>query len=56
MDFPKQILKAKQLYIDYDGRVFCTKTRCAGMSALFTGKDIHGRKVLPVNPSCGSAG
>lgn len=33
------------LYLGDNGRAFCGKPRCAGMTASYTGRDLSGQKV-----------
>jgi len=46
---PKPVLYKEQVYLGDNGQVFCGG--CAGMSALYTGRDISGQKVEPVPPN-----
>lgn len=43
---PKPVLKEGALYWADNGRIVCRK--CAGCSALYTGRDISGQKVARV--------
>jgi hypothetical protein len=42
---PRPVLKPASLYIGDNGRLFCGKAPCAGMSALYTARDISGQPV-----------
>lgn len=44
--FPKPVLKEGALYWADNGRIVCRK--CAGCSALYTGRDISGQKVTRI--------
>lgn len=46
MQDPKPKLKPDVLYVGDNGRLFCGKLSCAGMSSHFTGRDISGQKVV----------
>lgn len=43
------VLKPNTLYWADNGRVICRK--CAGQSALYTGRDISGQRVLAISPT-----
>ena len=45
---PKPKLKADELYLAHD-RIVCGRLHCAGMSAHFTGKTIHGLRVRKIS-------
>jgi hypothetical protein len=42
---PSPVLQPASLYIGDNGRLFCGKAPCAGMSALYTARDISGQAV-----------
>jgi hypothetical protein len=42
-------LNEKTLYLGDNGRCFCGKLRCAGMTAHFTGRDLSGQRVQAVD-------
>lgn len=42
---PKPALRDDQIYLGDNGRCFCGRLRCAGMTAHFTGRDLSGQKV-----------
>ncbi len=42
-------LKGETLYFGDNGRVFCAKIRCAGMTAHATGRGISGQRVEQVS-------
>ena len=50
MKDPKPKLKESSLYFGDNGRLFCGKLRCAGMSSFYSGRDISGQKVVAVRP------
>ncbi len=43
---PKPVLKPGIVYLGDNGRAVCI--HCAGNSALYTGRDLSGQKVLPM--------
>lgn len=45
---PKPVLKPDTIYLGDNGMAICCK--CAGQSALYTGRDISGQKVMRVRP------
>jgi hypothetical protein len=47
---PKPALDARKLYLGDNGRCFCGKLACAGMTAYFTGRDISGQRVHKLTP------
>lgn len=46
----KRVLSEAHLYIGDNGRVFCGKVRCAGMSAAYSGYTLGGQRVRPASP------
>lgn len=42
-------LKETVLYFGDNGRAFCGRLRCAGMTAFHTGRDLSGQKVEKVS-------
>ena len=46
---PKPVLKPDALYLGDNGRCFCG--RHAGCSALYSGRDLSGQKVLRITPA-----
>lgn len=44
-------LSEKVLYLGDNGRCFCGKSRCAGATAYFSGRDLSGQRVLPITPA-----
>ena len=48
---PAGVLHPSALYVGDNGRAFCGKLRCAGMTAYFTGRDISGQRVARVRPA-----
>lgn len=46
---PRPVLKPDALYLGDNGRCFCGKH--AGCSALYTGRDISGQKVMECTPA-----
>jgi hypothetical protein len=47
---PKPKLDEATLYLGDNGRCFCGRLRCAGMTAYTSGRDLSGRKVQSVRP------
>lgn len=47
MKQPKPVLKAGIIYSGDNGRLICV--HCAGMSAKYTGRDLSGHRVTPLN-------
>lgn len=43
------------LYLGDNGRCFCDKLRCAGMTAHFTGRDLSGQRVMRVDAATAKA-
>ena len=44
------VLDADTVYIAFD-RIVCGTARCAGSTAVATGRDLHGAKVQPMTPA-----
>lgn len=64
---PKGKLHHGKLYLGDNGRCFCGRIRCAGMTPFYTGRDLSGQRVEVVPPAlarehglrcemCGSTG
>lgn len=51
MSTPSPALKADALYFGDNGRCFCGKLRCAGMSSHFSGRDLSGHRVEKITPN-----
>lgn len=48
---PQPVLKPDALYLGDNGRCFCGKLHCAGMTAYFTGRDLSGQRVERITPA-----
>jgi hypothetical protein len=46
---PASKLAEGVLYLGDNGRCFCGKLRCAGMTAHFSGRDLSGQRVLTLS-------
>lgn len=44
-DEPKTVLRKNELYLGDNGRAFCGRLHCAGMTAHYTGRDRSGQRV-----------
>ena len=42
---PAPVLREDELYLGDNGRCFCGRLHCAGMTAYFTGRDLSGQPV-----------
>lgn len=42
---PKPVLRSGAVYMGDGGRLACASVRCAGSSALYTGRDLSGHRV-----------
>ena len=47
-DAPRPALDENTLYMSDEGRLFCGRLPCAGMTAHFTGRGLHGEAIAPV--------
>lgn len=48
---PKPVLDPAALYFGDNGRCFCGKLHCAGMTPHFTGRDLSGQRVERITPA-----
>jgi len=44
------VLRADRLYLGEDDRIHCGAVACAGMTAAFTGRGLHGGAVQVIGP------
>ncbi len=47
---PKPRLDEQGLYLGDNGRCFCGKQRCAGMTAFYSGRDLSGQRLYRLKP------
>ena len=42
------VLREDTIYLGDNGRAFCGKSRCAGATAFYSGRDLSGQPVAPI--------